>query len=186
MPLVGCGRPLRLGQRRFWPNRRFGALQDDARNGRDSVAKLNARGHGRLAVGVPIQASLATSRRRITPYRRPAISSINAPIDRLTRSLLILFKAINVRQDQRDISGIGSPSTSGWLPNISANATPRLAHICPRPVATASAPFAITSVVAKAPKAPIGSSRSPVQCSLPEAGTRRRALPRMLCQPGQQ
>ena len=31
------------------------------------------------------------------PYRLPAISSINAPIDRFTLSLLILFKAIRVR-----------------------------------------------------------------------------------------
>jgi hypothetical protein len=30
-------------------------------------------------------------------YRLPAISSINAPIDRFTLSLLILFKAIRVR-----------------------------------------------------------------------------------------
>jgi hypothetical protein len=31
------------------------------------------------------------------PYRLPAISSINAPIDRFTLSLLILFKEIRVR-----------------------------------------------------------------------------------------
>jgi hypothetical protein len=36
------------------------------------------------------------------------------------------------------ISGIGSPSTSGWLPNISAGAIPRTSHICrSRPGATA-------------------------------------------------
>src|ERR1700722_6719305 len=108
--------------------------------------------------------------RSTTANQPPPSSSISAPIDRLTRSLLILSSAESVRYAQGVITGIGSPSILSGLSNISAGVTPSRSHIClRRPGATAFVPFSYRSARHNAANLRFGDGdehRTPMGCRL--------------------